>query len=90
MNKRVNCGYVITDQIQVGNKVFVLGEREESPSKFVTWQSCADNINSYDWGHYKDSRISALEDLCKRALSEIENVKAYSKNLNKKRHEPER
>lgn len=90
MDKRVNQGYVITDQIQVGNKVFVLGESQTAPSKFVTWQSYADNVNSYDWGHYKDSRISALEDMCKRALSEIENVKVYENPLDMDLYETHR
>ena len=87
MDKRANHGYVITDQIQVGNKVFVVGESETSPDKFVTWQSYANNANAYDWGHYSSSRLQALEDVCKRALSEINNVKEHSKSYSEKRHE---
>ena len=87
MEKRVNHGYLITDQIQVGNKVFVLGESQTSPDKFVTWQSYADNPNSCDWGHYGNNRVDSLEDLCNRALSEIENVKVYERPRNIDIHE---
>ena len=70
MEKEINAGYVITDRLTVGNAEFVIGQRNEAPAKFVTWK-CKKGEKDYYWGHYCSDRLTALEDLCNRALDEI-------------------
>ena len=66
-------GYTITERIQVGQKLFVLGENPNAVSPFVTWQRF-DGRTGYDWGHYYQSLEKALADLHKRADKERENA----------------
>lgn len=98
MEKEINAGYTITDRLTVGNAEFVIGEREEAPARFVTWK-CRKGEKDYFWGHYLNDRLTALEDLCNRALDEIQHLKllqqdqqkgAKPERPEKKRHEPER
>jgi hypothetical protein len=98
MEKEINAGYVITDRLTVGNAEFVIGQRDEAPANFVTWK-CQKGEKDYYWGHYCNDRLTALEDLCNRALDEIYYLKllqqeqgneAKSERPIKKRHEPER
>jgi hypothetical protein len=71
MEKEINAGYVITDRLAVGNAEFVIGHSEQAPAQFVTWK-CRKGEKGYFWGHYLGDRLAAVEDLCKRALEEIE------------------
>jgi hypothetical protein len=99
MEKEVNAGYTITDRLAVGNAEFVIGQREEAPANFVTWK-CRKGEKEYFWGHYCNDRLTALEDLCNRALDEIHYLKTLQQEKNtgeksarqahKKKHEPER
>jgi hypothetical protein len=99
IEREVNAGYVITDRLTVGDAEFVIGQRDEAPSSFVTWK-CRKGEKSYFWGHYMNNRLTALEDLCNRALEEIERLKCFQKDsaaietikesAHHKRHEPER
>lgn len=98
MEKEINAGYTITDRLTVGNSEFVIGQREASPANFVTWK-CRKGEKDYFWGHYLNDRLTALEDLCNRALDEIHHLKLLQQEqeneerperLVKKRHEPER
>jgi len=99
MNVVMNAGYAITDRLTVGNSEFVIGQRDESPASFVTWK-CRKGEKEYFWGHYMNDRLTALEDLCNRALEEIQNMKGLQQNkeeieqpvrqVKNKRHEPER
>jgi len=75
-DKEVNAGYVITDRLTVGNSEFVIGQNENAPAKFVTWK-CTKGEKNYYWGHYCKDRLTALEDLCNRALDEIHYLKSY-------------
>lgn len=70
MDQEINAGYVITDRLIIGNTEFVIGQNENAPAKFVTWK-CKKGEKNYYWGHYCNDRMTALEDLCNRALDEI-------------------
>ncbi len=67
--RRINSGYVITASVPVGNKEFVLGVHKTAPEQYVTWE-CKDG--DYIWGHYTDSPLKALKDLCGRIMEEVE------------------
>lgn len=98
MGKEINAGYVITDRLAVGNAEFVIGHSEKAPAQFVTWK-CRKGEKDYFWGHYLGDRLAAVEDLCKRALEEIEYLRSLQPQRDtgekpgqqiKKRREPER
>lgn len=98
MGKEINSSYVITDRLMVGDSEFVIGENENAPDKFVTWK-CEKGESNYYWGHYCKDRLTALEDLCKRALNEIYSSKSYKQekdnaeepvHLVKRKYEPVR
>lgn len=99
MEKETNAGYAITDRLSVGNMEFVIGQNENAPAKFVTWR-CKKGQKDYHWGHYCSDRLTALEDLCNRALDEIHHEKSLQKEkgpdeslvgqTKKKNREPER
>lgn len=98
MEKEINAGYVITDRLAVGNAEFVIGQSDTAPAKFVTWK-CRKDEKAYFWGHYLGDRLTALEDLCNRALDEIHHLKLLQQDQEneakperpvKKRCEPER
>lgn len=67
---RVNGKFIITSAIPVGSKEFVLGVHRKNPKSFVTWE-CKGGTDYY-WGHYTDSLLKALKDLCERVMGEIE------------------
>lgn len=48
MEWRKNAGYIITNQITIGESEIVLGVHETHPNMFVTWE-CSDK-NNYYWG----------------------------------------
>lgn len=79
MNVEMNAGYTITDRLTVGNSEFVIGQRDEAPASFVTWK-CRKDEKEYFWGHYMNDRLTALEDLCNRALEEIKYMKGLQQN----------
>lgn len=58
----------------MGNSEFVIGQRDTKLAPFVTWQ-CRKGKRDYFWGHYLSDRLTALEDLCNRALDEIQHLK---------------
>jgi hypothetical protein len=99
MEKETNAGYAITDRLSVGYLEFVIGQNENASAKFVTWR-CKKGEKDYHWGHYCSDRLTALEDLCNRALDEIHHEKSLQKEKNpdespvgqtkKKNREPER
>jgi len=66
-------GYTITERVQVGKTLFVLGENPKAPSPYVTWQRC-DGRQGYDLGHYLTDRNKAINDLRRRANNERENL----------------
>lgn len=70
MDQETNAGYVITDRLTIGNTELVIGQSENAPAKFVTWK-CTKGERDYYWGHYFNDHMTALEDLCNRALDEI-------------------
>lgn len=81
MDKEINAGYIITDRLTVGNAEFVIGQNENALAKFVTWK-CTRGEKSYYWGHYCTDRLSALEDLCNRALDEIHYLRGLEQKQN--------
>ena len=83
MYKEINSGYAITDRLIIGNTEFVIGQNENAPAKFVTWRSEKGKSNYY-WGNYCTDRLTALENLCKRALDEIHYLKDYNQEKNNK------
>lgn len=70
MEKEINACYIITDRLTVGNSEFVIGQRDTEIAPFVTWK-CRKGEKDYFWGHYLSDRLTALEDLCNRALDEV-------------------
>jgi len=60
-----------------GNAEFVIGHNEKASTQFVTWK-CRKDEKDYFWGHYLGDRLAAVEDLCKRALEEIEYLRPSS------------
>jgi hypothetical protein len=70
MDREINAGYVITDRLTVEDSEFVIGQNENAPAKFVTWK-CTKGEKDYHWGHYCKDRLTAIEDLCNRALDDI-------------------
>jgi hypothetical protein len=95
MEQETNAGYVITDRMAIGDFEFVIGQRENSPSQFVTWK-CKKGEMDYFWGHYHNDRMSAVKDLCLRSLDEIEYLRSFQpqkdieKPANIKKSEAER
>jgi len=81
MEKEINAGYTITDRLTVGNSEFVIGQRDTDLAPFVTWQ-CRKGEKDYFWGHYLSDRLAALEDLCKRALDEVEYLRSLQPEQN--------
>lgn len=99
MEKEINAGYTITDRLTIGNVEFVIGQNENVPAKFVTWK-CNKGEKNYYWGHYCKDRLTTLEDLCNRALDEVQYLRSLQQEKDtiekpahqtvKKKHEPER
>lgn len=85
--KRVNAGYEIRVSVPVGNKEFVLGVHQAAPEQFVTWE-CKDGTD-YIWGHYTDSPLKALRDLCRRVTEEVEYLEMREQET-EKRNQPEK
>lgn len=100
--EEMNAGYTITDRITVGNSIFVLGQSETAPAKFVIWKCKRDDTGkkTYFWGHYCNDRLTAVEDLCRRALEELQYLRTFQQEKDthekltqqpqKKKHELER
>ncbi|MDR1558993.1 MAG: hypothetical protein LBS84_04690 [Clostridiales bacterium] len=65
-------GYTVTERIQVGNKLFVLGENAEA-QEYATWQHL-EGRPGYDIGRYFSSREKALTNLHTRADKERGNI----------------
>ncbi len=87
MNLRTNEGYVITNQITIGDTEIVLGVHQTAPNQFVTWE-CKDKTD-YDWGHYHNDMLSAQKDFLKRGLVEVQCVEK-EKHKPPKKHDMER
>lgn len=68
-DSRENEGFVITSAIALGGKEFVLGVHRKNPKSFVTWE-CKGGTDYY-WGHYTDSLLKAIKDLCQRVMDEV-------------------
>jgi hypothetical protein len=75
MERETNVGYVITDRLTIGDFEYVIGQSEKAPDKFVIWK-CKRGVAGYFWGHYMNDRLSAIEDLCKRAMEEVRFLKS--------------
>jgi hypothetical protein len=78
MDIKTNAGYILTDTVTVGESNFVLGVHGTAPSQFVTWQ-CKDD--DYFWGHYFSDRLTAVKDLCQRALDEAKYLEPAQKDI---------
>lgn len=99
MDREINAGYVITDRLTVEDSEFVIGQNENAPAKFVTWK-CTKGEKDYYWGHYCKDRLTAIEDLCNRALDDIyylkgiqqkkDTIEKPAQQAQKKKYEPER
>ncbi len=85
MEWRKNAGYIITNQITIGDSEIVLGVHETVPNQFVTWE-CTDK-NNYFWGHYFSNLLSAQKDFCARGLDKVQ---FYEQAKKRKEPEPER
>lgn len=85
MEWRQNEGFLITNQMTVGESEIVLGIHTTRANMFATWE-CADR-HHYFCGRYFTSLLSAQKDFCERGL---EKVKIYEINKSPKKNEPER
>lgn len=85
MEWRENAGYIITNQITIGESEIVFGVHKKIPNSFVTWE-CR-NKNDYNSGHYFSNQLKAQKDFLERGLNK---VKFYEMNKPKKKSEPER
>ena len=81
MDIKTNAGYILTDTVTIGESTFVLGIHESAPAQFVTWQ-CKNN--DYFWGNYFTDRISAVKNLCERALNEAKHLEFVQKDIPQK------
>jgi len=81
MDIKTNSGYILSDTVTIGETTFVLGTHEIEPSLFVTWQC---NKNGYFWEHYFTDRISAVKNLCERALNEAKHLEFVQKDIPQK------
>ena len=86
MEWRKNAGYIITNQITIGDNEIVLGVHETQPNMFVTWE-CKDKTD-YFWGHYFTNLLAAQKDFCERGADK---ARFYERLQHKpKEKEPER
>ena len=80
-------GYVITDRMPVGDKIFVLAKNPDAAQKFVTWQGYTDKSRGYDWGHYWSNRSDAWTDCFCRADAERTGIPYDHTKIIKQRQE---
>ena len=63
--------YRLLATVDVGPVEYTLAENERNPSFFATWERTPGNDRNghknFYWGHYFDSRESAIRDFCSRA-----------------------
>lgn len=71
MSLRMNAGYIITDNIRVGDVEFVLGVNSQIGNDFVTWRYAN---GGYFWGHYHSDLFSAEKDLVERAAERVAEI----------------
>ena len=88
MEIRKNAGYTIINSISVGNAELVLGQKDSSPSTFVTWQ--CKNVTDFFWGHYFADRLDAEKDLYKRAIDGIEDLQLSQRPVEPAKQQPKR
>lgn len=72
MDWKEHDGYVIVNEIPVYGKVMMLGVHQKEGRQFVTWEH---REQQYMWAHYFTDHIKATEDMCRRALQEIEYIR---------------
>ncbi len=85
-------GYIITNQLAIGESEIVLGVHETQPNMFMTGECKKDagNKGKYEcsWEHYFSDMLDAKRDFCERGLSM---VNFYEQSRKKpKEKEPER
>ncbi len=83
MEPRMNQSFQVMDSITVGKSEFVLGVNLNAPSSYATWQCM--NGDNYFWGHYFTNEIAAKQDLCKRAMLEVDCLKHEQETAPKKK-----
>ena len=69
-DKIVNQGYVIEQELQIGEATIVLGVNPDLVDKkhttpYVTWE-CDSRKENFYWGHYFKDKYTAQRDLVKR------------------------
>lgn len=80
-------GYIIINQIKVGDCEIVIGVHEQHPNMYATWER--DNGQEYFWAHYFTDELLAKEDFCKRGLNQVkfyEQKRGKENAGRKKRH----
>lgn len=93
--KEVNAGYRIDMRMQVGGREIVMGQNEKAPEQFATWlrtpTNDKDGPHNFYWGHYSNTRDSAISDFCSRAHLEQQQLmeRKHQRALHR-RTEPER
>ena len=85
MEWRQNDGFLITNQMTIGDSEIVLGIHTTRANLFATWE-CTDRYH-YFGGRYFSTLLSAQKDFCQRGLNK---VKFYEMNKSPKKNEPER
>ena len=85
METRENAGYTITDNIWVGNKEFVLGERDTPLGvAYVTWES--NGKDNYYWGnYYMQNHLAAVRNLLERTTKELTILEHKERKIQKEK-----
>ena len=81
--------YIITDHVQVGNKVFVMAESKDSPCQFASWQSFSDEESRYDNELYSNKKSEMTDYFCDEIRREINRTK-YSRTHYSENNAPKR
>jgi hypothetical protein len=73
MQRQIVTGYTITDRINIGDSIVVLGENPNAPCPYVTWIGRTSS-QGYFWGHYFARKPEALADFYHRAFMEAKDL----------------
>ena len=70
MNKPVNAGYTIEEQMTIKGNTYVMGHNPKAPAPYVTWAYVPDR-DYYTFGHYFSSEADARSSMIRRAMEHL-------------------
>ena len=86
-------GYIITNQITIGDTEILLGVHETQPNMFMTCEcdvkDKAKSEREYSWEHYYTTLMEAQRDFCMRGINKADFYEQHHKK-SKEPKEPER